>query len=155
MVERRWCQWRHILPGGVVLSLELYRLVEASFLAWWQRWWSSSSSSCLRFMSPSSVSLLRSLQFGGCFAALLVEVCFGRILCRLSHALWVDALPPILCLCGCFAAMVFGSRLPSWSCLLGGCFGTLPRLGCPVLLAGCDFGVSFRLCVFFSVFLYF
>ena len=46
-----------------------------------------------------------------------------------GHALWADALPPILYLCGCFAAMVFGSRLPSWSCLPGGCFATLPRLG--------------------------
>ena len=109
MVGRRWHQWRHILPEGVVLSLELCRPVEASFLAWWQWWWSSSSSSCFRFMSPSSVWLLRSLQFGGCFATLLVEVCSGRMLCRLGHPLWVDALPPILCSCGCFVAMVFGS----------------------------------------------
>jgi len=52
------------------------------------------------------------------FAALLVEVCFGRILCRLGHALWVDALPPILCSGECFAAMVLSSFFFNF----GGCF---------------------------------
>ena len=54
---------------------------------------------------------------------------FGRMLCRFGRALWVDALPPILRSCRCFASMVFDSRLPPWSCLLGGCFATPLGLG--------------------------
>ena len=64
--------------------------------------------------------LLRSLQSGGCFATLLVEVLlggcfatstlFGRMLCRWglswSYFLVVDALPPLLVWGGCFVVVV-------------------------------------------------
>ena len=103
--------------------------------------------------NQSPLRLLRSLQSGGCFAALLVEVhlggcfvtstLFGRMLCRRGlrwSCLSVDALPPLL---------AWADALPPWFFFTLGILVLRRRLCNHSVLAflfagfGCSCGVCF------------
>ena len=83
----------------------------------WRRSWLGGGGVGHRFRRPALASLCQHqfgctdrYNFGGCFAALLVEICFGWMLCRLARSCSLG---------GCFATYtMFGRMLCRHSCAL-------------------------------------